>query len=116
VSALSRKSVRWGESILERAFFLCAFLSVITTAVVIFILIRETLIFFESVSVTEFLFGTRWTPLLEPKSYGILPLVAGTALIVIGVAVAGTTYRSRLCSFLKRIRQCSNQINHQANP
>ncbi|MGB1423552.1 MAG: phosphate ABC transporter permease subunit PstC [Pseudomonadales bacterium] len=87
MTALSRKSIRWGESILERVFFLCAFLSVITTAAVIFILIRETLIFFESVSVTEFLFGTRWTPLLEPKSYGILPLVAGTALIVVGVAL-----------------------------
>ena len=35
-------------------------------------------------SVDEFLFGTRWTPLLEPRSFGVLPLVAGTMLIVVG--------------------------------
>jgi len=60
---------------------------VITTAAVIFILLEETLTFFETVPVLEFLTGTRWTPLLEPKHYGILPLVAGTMLIVIGAAI-----------------------------
>ena len=59
----------------------------ITTAAVIYILIEETLAFFETVPVLDFLTGTRWTPLLEPKHYGILPLVAGTMLIVIGAAV-----------------------------
>jgi phosphate transport system permease protein len=39
------------------------------------------------VPASNFLFGTRWTPLLEPKSYGILPLLFGTTLIVIGAAI-----------------------------
>lgn len=33
------------------------------------------------VSVWEFLTGTRWTPILKPRAYGVLPLVGGTLLI-----------------------------------
>jgi phosphate transport system permease protein len=87
MASLNGKKLRWNEWVLERLFFLCAFVSVITTAAVIYILIEETLAFFETVPVLDFLTGTRWTPLLEPKHYGILPLVAGTMLIVIGAAV-----------------------------
>tara|TARA_B100001029_G_scaffold175742_1_gene177610 strand:- start:1238 stop:2020 length:783 start_codon:yes stop_codon:yes gene_type:complete len=37
----------------------------------------------------DFLFGTKWTPLFKPQSFGILPLVAGTLLVtVIAVTVA----------------------------
>lgn len=41
-------------------------------------------VFFAEVSVIDFLFGTQWRPLLEPKAYGILPLLAGTMLVVVG--------------------------------
>src|SRR5690606_30016087 len=48
--------------------------------------------FFREVSVFEFLFGTRWAPILRPQSFGVLPLVAGTLLVsVIALAVAVPT-------------------------
>jgi len=84
---LASRRTRWGERLLEKAFFLCAFLSVITTIAVIGILAVETWHFLQVVSISEFLFGTEWTPLLEPKHYGILPLVSGTMLIVVGAAL-----------------------------
>lgn len=87
MNQLSSKRTRWGESLLEKVFFLCAFLSVITTISVIAILALETGRFLQQVPITEFLFGTEWTPLLEPKHYGILPLVSGTMMIVIGAAI-----------------------------
>ncbi|MEM8593213.1 MAG: phosphate ABC transporter permease subunit PstC [Pseudomonadota bacterium] len=65
---------------------LCAFLSVVTTAAIVFILVKESLVFFGNVSVKEFLTGTRWVPLLEPSSFGVLPLLWGTMLITIGAA------------------------------
>ena len=80
---VSRKP-RWGEAILRQLFFLCAIISVLTTAIVIGILVVETSSFFAEVSVIDFLFGTQWRPLLEPKAYGILPLLAGTMLVVVG--------------------------------
>ena len=84
---LVAKSGRHGERILNFLFFACASISVITTVAVIVILAVETYGFFQQVSVSEFLFGTQWTPLLEPKSYGILPLLSGTFLIVAGSAM-----------------------------
>ena len=85
MASLSAKKVRWNEWALEKLFFVCAFISVITTAAVIYILIEETLAFFETVPFLDFLTGTRWSHL--SLHYGILPLVAGTMLIVIGVAI-----------------------------
>jgi phosphate transport system permease protein len=87
MTSLVASKKRWGEKILRLVFFLCAFISVVTTICVIAILAYETLSFFQEVSVTEFLFGTEWRPLLEPKAYGILPLLAGTMLVVIGSSI-----------------------------
>ena len=59
-------------------------LTVLSTVIVIGLLGKESFVFFQQVPVTEFLFGTRWEPLLEPKSFGVLPLVSGTFMIVVG--------------------------------
>ena len=80
-------SKRWREEIIKGILFLCASLSVLTTFAIVFILVKEAGIFFQEVSVFDFLFGTKWTPLLEPRSFGVLPLVCGTLLIVVGTAL-----------------------------
>lgn len=67
--------------------FLCAVLSILTTASIIVVLARGAFSFFEEVSVVDFLTGTRWTPLLEPRYFGVLPLVCGTLLVVFGSAL-----------------------------
>ncbi len=66
---------------------MCAAISTVTTVAVIVVLARETYGFLQTVPLTDFLFGTQWTPLLHPKSYGLLPLLAGTTLIVIGASL-----------------------------
>lgn len=78
------KIARIKEKIISGLFSLSALISVITTAGIIIILVSESIGFFREVSIIEFLFGTRWEPLLEPKSFGILPLLSGTMLIVVG--------------------------------
>jgi phosphate transport system permease protein len=53
------------------------------------VLVFETIEFLREVPVGEFLFGTEWTPLFYNKKFGVLPLVAGTALVsAIAMAVA----------------------------
>jgi len=59
-------------------------ISILTTIGIIFVLFDETWNFFKLVPLKDFFFGTRWEPLLIPKSFGVLPLVAGTFLIVVG--------------------------------
>jgi len=104
-SSLSPAQTRFGEGLLEKLFFFCALLSVLTTVSVIGILAFETYNFFQKVPMLDFLTGTRWTPLLEPKHYGILPLISGTVLIVLGAAlvalpvgVASAVYLSEYAS------------------
>lgn len=75
------------ERIIESLLFLAAFSSVAITAAIVVILVRESLGFFEHVSIIDFLTDTQWTPLFDDAHYGIMPLVAGT-LVTAGVALA----------------------------
>ena len=82
---------RTWESAIRGALFVAAAVSVITTVLIVFSLIRETVSFFGDVGVGEFLFGTKWTPQLagEQQSFGIVPLLVGTLYLTgIGLLVA----------------------------
>jgi phosphate transport system permease protein len=65
---------------------LAAFISVLTTTLIVISLIEETISFFGEVGIGDYLFGTDWAPLFEPASFGVLPLVLGT-LVVSAVAM-----------------------------
>ena len=68
-----------------------AVISVATTTAIIVTLLGETLSFFRSVPVGDYLFGTKWTPLLSAsqQSFGVLPLLWGTFYLTgIGLLVA----------------------------
>ena len=58
-------------------FFVCAMVSIVTTIGIVVSLVTQAWGFFIEVSPWEFLTGTRWTPILRPRSYGVLPLVSG---------------------------------------
>ena len=83
----AKRKRRWREQMIQAVLFLCALLSVGTTLSIIWILIREVWAFFGEISPLAFLLGTRWTPLVEPRSFGVLPLVCGTMLVVVGAAL-----------------------------
>lgn len=87
MSALKTSKIRWGEFCIKAWLALCALVSVITTAAIIVLLVSETLKFFDVVSPAEFFLGTTWTPLFEPSSFGVLPLLWGTLIVTIGAAV-----------------------------
>ena len=78
------------EFIIERLLFVCAAASILVTGGIIFVLVFETVAFLRDVRITEFLFGTVWTPLFSDAHFGVLPLVGGTLLvsaIAMGVAL-----------------------------
>ncbi len=77
-----RKRVRvLTEFAIERTLLACAAASILVTGGIIFVLLFETIAFLRDVPITEFLFGTQWTPLFYDKHFGILPLVSGTLLV-----------------------------------
>ena len=63
---------------------LCTLVSVFTTVGIVLVLLVESVQFFFEVSVWEFLTETKWTPLLKPQHFGILPLFCGTVLVAAG--------------------------------
>ncbi|MBA2630582.1 MAG: phosphate ABC transporter permease subunit PstC [Thermoleophilaceae bacterium] len=80
VPALGTARRRRGEDLIKALLILAALLSVLTTTGIVVALLRETVDFFGDVGISEFLFGTKWTPLFTPGSFGVLPLVVGTLL------------------------------------
>ena len=85
--SIKKSGVLWGEFAIKSWLASCSFISIVTTAAIVILLLSETLNFFESVSPREFFFGTTWTPLFEPSSFGVLPLVWGTLIVTIGAAL-----------------------------
>jgi phosphate transport system permease protein len=80
---------RWHETLLYWIFVLCASISVLTTVGIIYVLIHESIPFFNVESVGRFLTGTVWEPDFSGGTdgkYGVLPLVCGTFLVTLGAA------------------------------
>jgi phosphate transport system permease protein len=75
------------ESTYKYALAGCALLSVLTTVGIIAVLLVDATEFFSVVPITEFLTGTRFSPNLEPVTFGVLPLLLGTLLITFGAAL-----------------------------
>ncbi|MDC9714595.1 MAG: phosphate ABC transporter permease subunit PstC [Gammaproteobacteria bacterium] len=77
------------ENLIRWAMIACASIAVLTTIGIIFSVIFESIIFFKTVNVFDFLFGTHWSPqeaIREDQvggsgSFGALPLFVGTLLI-----------------------------------
>lgn len=77
--------------------FVCSAVAILTTVGIIASLVYDSMRFFSSVPITEFLFGTQWSPQTAIRAdqvgstgaFGALPLFAGTFLIMlIAMAVA----------------------------
>jgi phosphate transport system permease protein len=86
IRARTRRSV--GEGIVRAILLAAAALSVLTTFLIVLSLLRETISFFGDVSITDYLFGNKWTPLLagDQQSFGIWPLLFATFYIT-GIAL-----------------------------
>ena len=77
--------------------FACSVVAILTTVGIVFSLLFDAVRFFDRVPITEFLFGTQWSPQIAIRAdqvgssgaFGAVPLFAGTFLIMlIAMAVA----------------------------
>ena len=81
---------RWGEDVIKGLLMLAALISVLTTTGIVLSLLEETIVFFGEVGAADFLFGTEWSPAIQPASFGVLPLVSGTLLISLVAMLVAT--------------------------
>ncbi|HXV10637.1 MAG TPA: phosphate ABC transporter permease subunit PstC [Burkholderiales bacterium] len=88
---LARRQLRHlKERIIEVLLFVAASVSVATTIGIVVILVKESFVFFQQVSLWDFLTDTQWTPLFSDAHYGILPLLSGTlvsSMVALMVAI-----------------------------
>lgn len=103
---LAKKGMRnFRERLIELLLFAAAAVSVLTTVGIVWVLVSESLNFFEHVPLLAFLTDTMWTPLFANPHYGILPLLAGTlttSLVALVVAIPlGTTIAIYLSEFAR---------------
>lgn len=76
-----KETKKLSEIIIEKTLLVSALLTVFTLIAVLGLLLFQTIIFFQDVSIIEFFTATRWTPLFTPQHFGVLPLVSGTLLV-----------------------------------
>jgi phosphate transport system permease protein len=86
-AALDRRRRRLKERAIGGVLFAFSIVSILTTVGIVLVLAVELIDFFLAVSPWEFLTGTRWAPLIEPRAFGILPLLSGSLLVAVGAAV-----------------------------
>lgn len=90
-----RTTESFKERLIEISLFLCAFASVLTTLAIIFVLFSEAVFglsgkaFFSEVPVSKFITGTEWSPVMQPRKFGVLPLIVGTFWVTGTAAVVG---------------------------
>jgi phosphate transport system permease protein len=86
--SLNRR-LRLGERIIEGWILLAGLFAIIVLLGIIAILIKEGLPIFGYSSPWQFLFGTKWYPVSEPPTFGILPFFISTLMVtLIATAVA----------------------------
>jgi phosphate transport system permease protein len=95
------------ERIIQGLLFLAGSSSIVITLAIVGVLFYESAGFFRHVSLVEFFAGTTWTPQFANAKYGILPLVAGTAvttLVALAVALpVGTIVALYLSEFAPHV-------------
>ncbi|MFO8112229.1 MAG: phosphate ABC transporter permease subunit PstC [Desulfosalsimonadaceae bacterium] len=75
---------RGARELLIHIFFLVVGASgIIILTLILLFLIMEGIPIFEVVSVKDFILGTMWYPTYDPPDFGILPLIAGSASVVV---------------------------------
>ena len=82
-----RQRRRLGERSIEALIFFNGLLAIVVLLGVLILLLREGLPIFLHTSPLEFFFGTRWYPVSEPPTFGIMPFFVAT-LMVTAVATA----------------------------
>ena len=85
-----RRSRILREKAIELLLFLAAMVSVFTTIGIVYVLVKESVVFFQHVPLLDFLTDTQWTPLFDDAHFGIVVLLSGTltsSLVALAIAI-----------------------------
>lgn len=103
------------EKFIELLLLLSALVAVATTVGIVFVLLRESVLFFREVPIVDFLTDKQWTPLFADAHFGIGVLLSGTltsSAIALAVAIPmGTVAALYLSEFASsRVREIAKPV------
>jgi phosphate transport system permease protein len=78
------------DKLIETVLLLAACVSVFTTLAIVYILVKESLVFFSNVPLWTFLTDRQWTPLFDDAHFGIAVLLSGTlssSMVALSIAI-----------------------------
>lgn len=115
VEARKKRARYLKETTIEWILFAAAFVSVFTTAGIVYVLVSESVSFFQQVSIVDFLTDTQWTPLFADQHFGIMVLLSGTltsSFVALCVAIPlGTIIAIYLSEFASyRVREVTKPL------
>jgi len=78
-----RQRWRLGEKLIEGWIFLAGLVAIVVLLGIVALLLREGLPIFSHTAPWEFFFGTKWYPVSEPPTFGILSFFVATLMVTI---------------------------------
>jgi len=98
-----RRRLRLGERFIEGWLFLAGLFAIIVLLGIIAILIKEGLPIFAYSPPWQFLFGTKWYPVSEPPTFGILPFFVSTLMITLVATAAAVPIGVGCAAYLSEV-------------
>lgn len=99
---------------MQGVFLLCAGASVICVAVICFYMFAKGLPAIAEIGAVKFLLGTDWSPTDTQASFGILPMIAGSAYVTAGAVIIGVPAGIMTAVFLARF--CPAKLHRFIKP
>ena len=93
------------DLILQRAFLLVAFASVMILFLIMLFLFKEGIPVFETVTVDDFLLGTEWYPTSEPARFGAFPLIIASLFVTMIACVVAIPLSLSIAIYLSELAQ-----------
>ncbi|KDM89623.1 phosphate ABC transporter permease subunit PstC [Photobacterium galatheae] len=110
------------ENMLQALLIACSVIAILTTVGILLSVLFEAIRFFQLIPVTEFLFGTHWSPQIAIRAdqqgasgaFGAIPLFAGTFMIsLIAMCIAAPV---GLMSAIYLSEYASSRVRHIVKP
>jgi len=103
------------EKAIELLLFAAAFVSVLVTVGIVYVLVSESVEFFRHVPLWQFLTDTQWTPLFDDAHFGIMVLLSGTltsSMVALAIAIPlGTIIAIYLSEFANhKVREVAKPL------
>ena len=105
-----KRSRKRKDRLVEMLLLSAACVSVFTTLGIVYVLLKESLVFFSNVPLWDFLTDKQWTPLFDDAHFGIAVLLSGTlssSMVALAIAIPlGTIIAIYLSEFANhRVRE-----------